>query len=175
MKKSILCLAVFLAMISCKKQETPVAEEVAQTQSITEVIENAVIYEVNIRQYSKEGTLGAFTKDIPELKKLGVKILWVMPIQPISFTKRKATGDKSIEDIQDPEERKKYLGSYYAIADYTAVHPDYGTLEDFKNLVKTAHDNGMFVILDWVANHTGWDTNGLRNIRNTTKKMQKVK
>lgn len=80
-----------------------------------------------------------------------------MPIQPISFTKRKATGDKSIEDIQDPEERKKYLGSYYAISDYTAVHPDYGTLEDFKNLVKTAHDNGMFVILDWVANHTGWD------------------
>lgn len=157
MKKSILCLAVFLAMISCKKQETPVAEEVAQTQSITEVIENAVIYEVNIRQYSKEGTLGAFTKDIPELKKLGVKILWVMPIQPISLAKRKATGDKSIEDIQDPEERKKYLGSYYAISDYTAVHPDYGTLEDFKNLVKTAHDNGMFVILDWVANHTGWD------------------
>lgn len=157
MKKSILCLAVFLAMISCKKQETPVAEEVAQTQSITEVIENAVIYEVNIRQYSKEGTLSAFTKDIPELKKLGVKILWVMPIQPISLTKRKATGDKSIEDIQAPEERKKYLGSYYAISDYTAVHPDYGTLEDFKNLVKTAHDNGMFVILDWVANHTGWD------------------
>lgn len=157
MKKSILCLAVFLAMISCKKQETPVAEEVAQTQSITEVIENAVIYEVNIRQYSNEGTLNAFTKDIPELKKLGIKILWVMPIQPISLTKRKATGDKSIEDIQAPEERKKYLGSYYAISDYTAVHPDYGTLEDFKNLVKTAHDNGMFVILDWVANHTGWD------------------
>lgn len=157
MKKSILCLAVFLAMINCKKQETSVAEDVVQTQSVTEVVENAVIYEVNIRQYSNEGTLSAFTKDIPELKKLGVKILWVMPIQPIALTKRKATGDKSIEDIQNPEERKKYLGSYYAISDYTAVHPDYGTLEDFKNLVKTAHDNGMFVILDWVANHTGWD------------------
>lgn len=120
-------------------------------------VENAVIYEVNIRQYSKEGTLAAFTKDIPTLKKLGVKILWIMPVQPISLKRRKATPDKMIEEIENLEERKKYLGSYYAIGDYTTVHPDYGTLEDFKNLVKTAHDNRIYVILDWVANHTGWD------------------
>lgn len=160
MKKSILCLAMLFAIMSCKKQETatPVEEEVAILQPYTpEAVENAVIYEANIRQYSNEGTLNAFTKDIPELKKLGVKVLWVMPVQPISMVRRKATGDKSIEDIEDLEERKKYLGSYYAISDYTAVNPDYGTLEDFKNLVKTAHDNGMYVILDWVANHTGWD------------------
>src|SRR5699024_1925249 len=118
---------------------------------------NAVIYEVNIRQYSPEGSFKAFTKDLPELKKLGVKVLWVMPIQPISMTRRKATDDKSIEDIKNPEEKEKYLGSYYAITDYTAVNEDYGSLEDFKELVNTAHDHGMLVILDWVANHTGWD------------------
>lgn len=122
-----------------------------------EQVENAVIYEVNIRQYSHEGTFEAFTNDIPELKKLGVKILWVMPVQPISIKRRKATADKSIEDIDDPEERKKYLGSNYAIADYTAVNPNFGTLEDFKTLVDTAHEQGIYVILDWVANHTGWD------------------
>jgi len=159
MRKSILCLTLLLAMASCKKQETVIVnEEIISLQPYTpEAVENAVIYEVNIRQYSNEGTLTAFAKDIPELKKLGVKVLWIMPIQPISMTKRKATGDKSVEDIQDPEERKKYLGSYYAISDYTAVNPEYGTLEDFKNLVKTAHENEMYVILDWVANHTGWD------------------
>lgn len=159
MKKSILCLAILFAVMSCKKQETATTtDEVATLQPYTpESIENAVIYEVNIRQYSNEGTFNAFAKDIPELKKLGVKVLWVMPVQPISMTRRKATGDKSIEDIEDLEERKKYLGSYYAISDYTAVNPDYGTLEDFKNMVKTAHENGMYVILDWVANHTGWD------------------
>ena len=80
-----------------------------------------------------------------------------MPIYPISMTKRKATADKSIEDITDPEEKKKYLGSWYAISDYTAVNPDMGTLQDFQALDKTAHDNGMYVILDWVANHTSWD------------------
>src|SRR5690606_36558440 len=110
MKKSILCLAVFLAIISCKKQETPIIEKVTQTQNVSEVGENAVIYEVNIRQYSNEGTLNACTKDIPELKKVGVKILWAMPRQLSSLGKRKATGDKCIEGIQDPEERKKYLG-----------------------------------------------------------------
>lgn len=159
MKKSILCLALFLALVSCKKQEPEIAKEKVTTLQpySPEMVENAVIYEVNIRQYSNEGTINAFAKDIPELKKLGVKILWIMPVQPISMTRRKATGDKSIEDIQDPEERKKYLGSYYAISDYTAINPDYGTLEDFKNMVKTAHENGMYVILDWVANHTGWD------------------
>lgn len=143
--------------VSC---QNPEIEEMPQTTLkpySPQEMENAVIYEVNIRQYSKEGTFEAFIKDIPELKKLGVKVLWVMPIQPISIKRRKATDSQAIEDIKDPEEKKKYLGSYYAITDYTAIHPDYGTLENFKNLVKTAHENGMYVILDWVANHTGWD------------------
>lgn len=120
-------------------------------------VENAVIYEANIRQYSKEGTLNAFTKDLPKLKKLGVKVLWVMPVQPISLKRRKTSNGRFIEEITDSKEREKQLGSYYALADYTSVNPDYGTLADFKKLVKTAHENGMYVILDWVANHTGWD------------------
>mgnify|MGYP000671562556 CR=1 FL=1 len=122
-----------------------------------EVLESSVIYEANIRQYSPEGTFDEFTKDIPDLKELGVKVIWLMPVYPISMKNRKATPDLSIEDIEDPEEKKKYLGSYYAISDYTAINPEFGSIEDFDELVKTAHDNGMYVILDWVANHTGWD------------------
>ncbi|MFA5620276.1 MAG: alpha-amylase family glycosyl hydrolase [Weeksellaceae bacterium] len=158
-KLIILSLAMLVLSTGCKKEITIQTDKIAMKEFTPKEAENAVIYEVNIRQYSSEGTFNAFTKDIPVLKELGVKILWLMPVQPISMTKRKATADLSIEDITDPEERKKYLGSYYAISDYDAIHPDYGTLEDFKNLVETAHDNGIYVILDWVADHTGWDHN----------------
>lgn len=120
-------------------------------------LENSVIYEVNIRQYSKEGTFEAFSKDLPVLKELGVRILWIMPVQPISLKKRKADSGKLIEEIIDPMEREKVLGSPYSIADYTAVNPEFGTIEDFKKLVEAAHQLGVFVILDWVADHTGWD------------------
>lgn len=162
MKKAVLALAGIMLLASCKNEnrQEPVAE-VEQEQSIEpvseEMMESAVIYEANIRQYSPEGTFDAFTEEIPQLKDLGVKIIWLMPVYPISEVRRKATGDLSIEDIEDPEERKKYLGSYYAISDYTDVNPNFGTKEDFRELVETAHENGMYVILDWVANHTGWD------------------
>lgn len=155
-------MALVLLATGCKddkKGAEPVAK--ADTGNIAPVsdamMESSVIYEANIRNYSQEGTFNEFTKDIPQLKKLGVKVIWLMPVYPISMKRRKATADKSIEDITDPAEKKKYLGSYYAITDYTAINPDLGTLEDFQKLVKTAHDNGMYVILDWVANHTGWD------------------
>ncbi|HKK44650.1 MAG TPA: alpha-amylase family glycosyl hydrolase [Balneolaceae bacterium] len=101
---------------------------------------NANIYEVNIRQYTPEGTFKAFQKQLPRLKKMGVKILWLMPINPI--------GEKN---------RKGPLGSYYSVKNYKAVNPNYGTMQDFKDLVKAAHDQGMKVIIDWVANHTSWD------------------
>lgn len=106
----------------------------------SKAIENAVIYEVNIRQYSPEGTFDAFTKDIPVLKKLGVKILWLMPIHPIGV-----------------ENRKEGLGSYYSVKDYRGVNPEFGKLANFQKLVKAAHKNGMYVILDWVPNHSAWD------------------
>jgi alpha-amylase len=162
--KKISILFLGLAFLSSCKNEVEVKEgeqEMQKTASIAPVsndaMESAVIYEANIRQYSPEGTFDAFTEEIPQLKDLGVKVIWLMPVYPISEVRRKATGDKSIEDIEDPEERKKYLGSYYAIADYTEVNPNFGTKEDFDELVETAHANGMYVILDWVANHTGWD------------------
>lgn len=101
---------------------------------------NAVIYEVNLRQYTEEGTLAAFAERLPQLQRLGVDILWLMPVQPI--------GQKN---------RKGKLGSYYSIQDYTAVNPEYGSMDDFKALVAQAHDLGFKVILDWVANHTAWD------------------
>ncbi|WP_207510220.1 alpha-amylase family glycosyl hydrolase [Longitalea luteola] len=101
---------------------------------------NSNIYEVNVRQYTPEGTFNAFATHLPRLKEMGVEILWFMPITPISKEKRQGT-----------------LGSYYACSDYKAINPEFGTLADFRSLVKKAHDLGLKVIIDWVANHTGWD------------------
>lgn len=100
----------------------------------------ANIYEVNIRQYTPEGTFRAFERHLPRLRRMGVDILWIMPINPISKKMRKGA-----------------LGSYYAVSDYKAINPEYGTLDDFQHLVKAAHALGFKVIVDWVANHTGWD------------------
>tara|TARA_B100000780_G_C21126999_1_gene457846 strand:- start:12690 stop:14063 length:1374 start_codon:yes stop_codon:yes gene_type:complete len=101
---------------------------------------NANIYEVNIRQYTPEGSFKSFQTHLPRLKKMGVDILWLMPIQPIGVIKRKGI-----------------LGSYYSISDYTAINPEFGTEQDFTNLVLEAHELGFKVILDWVPNHTAWD------------------
>ncbi len=148
-----------IALIGCKNPDKKDATNAAQVlKPITDAdLETAVIYEANIRQYSPQGTFNEFTKDIPQLKELGVKIIWLMPVFPVSAKKRKAKGDLMVEDIADPKERSKYLGSYYAVADYKRVNSDMGTEDDLKRLIKTAHENGMYVILDWVANHTGWD------------------
>ncbi|HMN18024.1 MAG TPA: alpha-amylase family glycosyl hydrolase [Ignavibacteriaceae bacterium] len=101
---------------------------------------NSTIYEVNIRQFSKEGTFKSFQQHLPRLKELGVDILWLMPINPIGKLNRKGT-----------------LGSYYSVKDYVDVNPEFGTKEDFKTLVDEIHNHGMHVIIDWVANHTAWD------------------
>lgn len=143
MKKTLFILSLII-LASCKTETKDIQSNENKMDSITpisnEALESAIIYEANIRQYSPEGTFSKFTEDIPKLKELGVKIIWVMPIYPISTTKSKGS-----------------LGSYYAISDYTKVNPEFGNLDDVKNLVNTAHKNGMYVILDWVANHTGWD------------------
>jgi len=159
MKKIFFLSALCFALTSgCKEAQPKIATVTKEIPPINEAsAENAVIYEANIRQYSPEGTFNAFTKDIPTLKELGVKIIWVMPINPISKIKRKAQGDLFTSDIEDPIAREKYLGSYYAVSDYKAINPEFGKLEDFKNLVKTAHENNIYVIVDWVPNHTGWD------------------
>ena len=101
---------------------------------------NAVIYEVNIRQYTPEGTFASFQKHLPRLKELGVNILWLMPINPIGEKNRKGT-----------------LGSYYSVRDYKEINPEFGDKNTFKTLVDEIHKQGMFVIVDWVANHTAWD------------------
>ncbi|WP_417556749.1 alpha-amylase family glycosyl hydrolase [Mesoflavibacter zeaxanthinifaciens] len=159
--KKIFLLVVVTMFFACKeeqKQSIATTKQEDTFKPITEEdIESGVIYEVNIRQYSPEGTFNAFTKDMPVLKDLGVKVIWVMPINPISKVKRKATDGQFTSDIEDEKERKKYLGSYYSVSDYKAINPEFGNLEDFKNLVDTAHDNGIYVIVDWVPNHTGWD------------------
>lgn len=115
----------------------------AQTKS--EVVhpawtKNATIYEANIRQHSKEGSFQKFEEYLPELKKMGVKVIWIMPVNPIGKVNRKGE-----------------LGSYYAVRDYKGVNPEFGTPADFKKLVKSIHAQGMYVIIDWVANHTAWD------------------
>ncbi len=149
---------LFLMNIACNSPEQKKNLSPSPAPRLSDsLLETAVIYEANIRQYSPQGTFRAFTRDIPVLKQLGVKILWLMPIYPISEKRRKATGDKFVNQIFDPAQRKKYLGSPYAVADYYAVNPDMGTEKDLSELIQTAHNNGMLVILDWVANHTGWD------------------
>lgn len=164
MKKLMLFVPVLILFISCKNEKKEAIQEVEAAQELNvlspinnNVLESAVIYEANIRQYSKDGSFDAFTKDIPQLKELGVKIIWLMPVFPISETKRKATGGDFAYKIEDEAEREKMLGSYYAVSNYTQINPEFGTIEDFRKLVKTAHENGIYVILDWVPNHTGWD------------------
>ena len=163
MKRFIIAALAVTMLTACKNEtsEKSVKKEDEKGKTLSpindSILGQSVIYEANIRQYSPEGTFNEFTKDIPQLKELGVKVIWLMPVYPISSVKRKAADGRFAEEIEDPKEREKILGSYYAISDYTGINPEFGTLEDFQELVKTAHGNGMYVILDWVANHTGWD------------------
>jgi alpha-amylase len=105
-----------------------------------EWVKTTNVYEVNVRQYTPEGTFTAFAASLPRLRDMGVETLWFMPVTPIAQKNKKGS-----------------LGSPYACSDYTAINPQLGTLDDFKALVKQAHDLGFKVIIDWVANHTGWD------------------
>ena len=138
MKKTLLLFLLFL--ISCNDQK-----DLSNNFNI-DILKDGVIYEANIRQYSESGKFQDFTKDIYKLKNLGVKIIWLMPIHPISKTNRKGT-----------------LGSYYSISDYKAVNPEFGNKDDLDKLIKEAHKHDMLVILDWVANHTGWDHKWIKN------------
>lgn len=101
---------------------------------------NAAIYQINLRQFTEEGTLRAAEAHLPRLKELAVDILWLMPIHPIGKKNRKGS-----------------LGSPYSVRDYLAVNPEFGELADLQHFVRAAHELGMYVILDWVANHTAWD------------------
>ena len=150
MKKSVFYsfvgLTALMSLASCGTKKQQSEEAVAERDSTyTSLVQpdwsrNAVIYEVNWRQISDEGNIDGVTKQLGRLKDLGVDILWLMPINPISEV-----------------DRKGELGSYYAVKDYTALNPELGTLDQFKTFVNTAHDLGMKVIIDWVPNHSGRD------------------
>ena len=130
MKKLLIMTLALLALAGCKK--TPSVHP--------DWTYDSVMYEVNIRQFSPEGTFAGVEAQLPRLKDLGVDILWLMPMYEIGTEGRKGT-----------------LGSYYAISDYKAVNPEFGTMEDFEHLLAAAHDLGFKVILDWVANQTAPD------------------
>ena len=130
MKKFLILSLALLALAGCKK--TPSVHP--------DWTYNSVLYEVNIRQFSPEGTFAGVEAQLPRLKDLGVDILWLMPMYEIGTEGRKGT-----------------LGSYYAISDYKAVNPEFGTMEDFEHLLAAAHGMGFKVILDWVANQTAPD------------------
>ena len=144
MKKLFFVLLVLLMAAACKKSEnnTPAQQPELPVKKSTfpERAKDMTIYEVNIRQHTPEGTFSAFQKQLPKIKEVGADILWIMPIQPIGEKNRKGT-----------------LGSYYSIRDYKSVNSEFGTLDDFKALVRDAHEMGLLVILDWVPNHTAWD------------------
>jgi glycosidase len=133
----IIACVLFIVACSSKVDKTRIP---AVKSTYPEKAKDMTIYEVNIRQHTPEGTFKAFQTHLPRLKELGVDMLWIMPVQPI--------GEKN---------RKGNLGSYYSIRDYKEVNPEFGTLNDFKNLVNEAHALGFQVILDWVPNHTSWD------------------
>lgn len=135
MKKLFLLAIISLGILSCTTQKTT-----KMSNSPSEWKHDTNIYEVNVRQYTKEGTFRAFEKEMPRLKEMGVKTLWFMPITPISQKVKKGS-----------------MGSQYAAHDYVSINPEFGNLEDFKHMVDEAHKMGFKVIIDWVANHTGWD------------------
>jgi len=139
--KALVALALLLAPLPALAQPAdPYAPESFEGVRHPDWSRKAVIYQINTRQFTPQGTFKAATRELPRLKALGVDILWVMPIHPIGVEKRKGT-----------------LGSPYSIRDYRAVNPELGTLADFKAFVDAAHASGMKVIIDWVANHSSWD------------------
>jgi glycosidase len=137
--------ALALLLSSCKTKPNQTTEQTI-AHTVPSYVLQSNIYEVNVRQYTAEGTFKAFEANLPRLKEMGAEILWFMPITPISKADRKGA-----------------LGSYYAVADYTAVNPEFGTMDDWKNLVNKAHELGFKVITDWVANHTGADNRWIKS------------
>lgn len=139
-------LFVIFFLVTCNSGKTDRMEAKSKSPAgVSEVInpewvKNAVIYEVNIRQFTPEGTFEAFAGHLPRLKSLGIEILWMMPVNPIGQINRKGE-----------------LGSYYSVKDYKRINPEFGDMDDFKSLVRQIHDMGMYVIIDWVPNHTSWD------------------
>lgn len=118
--------------------KTPERDEL--TPPLPDWANGAIVYEVFPRSFSAQGGFKGLEDRLSELRDLGVTVVWLMPIHPIGAKNRKGT-----------------LGSPYAVADFYGVNPDYGTLADFRSLVRAAHAMGLRIIIDLVANHAAWD------------------
>lgn len=142
----LLILTVILSanFIFAQQPAKDFSKETARTSP--DWVKDAVIYQIFERQYSQKGDFNSITADLDRLKNLGVNVLWLMPIHPIGKLKAKGT-----------------IGSPYAVQDFYAINPDYGTKEDFKRLIGESHKRGMKVIIDIVANHTAWDSVMMKN------------
>ena len=139
----VITILSLLAFFGCKQKA--LKKELERIPFSSEVVHpewtnNINIYEVNVRQYTEEGTFKAFQKYLPRLRELGIDVLWFMPINPIGQINRKGE-----------------LGSYYSVQDYMDVNPEFGNLDDFTELVNEAHEMGFHVLIDWVPNHSSWD------------------
>ena len=149
MKKILFASICFSLLLTACNQQKDKTNETSFTliDGHPDWIMQGNIYEVNTRQYTPEGTFKAFEKHLDRLKKMGVQTLWFMPINPISLKDRKRDSTQ--------------LGSYYAVANYKTINPEYGNMDDWKALVKHAHELGLKVIIDWVPTHSGADHNWL--------------
>jgi glycosidase len=136
-KTSLILLSLITGLLTAEPTKLYWQE---MSTALPDWVRNQVIYEINVRQYSQEGSLAAVEADLDRIKDLGVGTLWLMPIHPIGEVNRKGP-----------------LGSYYSIKDYKGINPEFGTKEDFRSFVNAAHARDMRVILDWVGNHSAWD------------------
>jgi cyclomaltodextrinase len=134
-----LLATIFFTFVSAQQSQRDFSKENARASA--DWVKDSVIYQIFERQYSNRGDFNSITNDLDRLQNLGVTVLWLMPIHPIGKLKSKGT-----------------IGSPYAVQDYYAINPDYGTKEDFKRLIAESHKRNMKVIIDIVANHTAWDS-----------------
>ena len=141
-------LALLVASSSCQSTAQQSARDVSKesARQTREWVRDAVIYEIYPRAFSSEGNFNGITSELDRLKELGITILWLMPIHPIGQEKKKGS-----------------IGSPYAVRDYYAINPAYGTKDDLKRLIAEAHQRNMKVIIDIVANHTSWDSVLMKN------------
>ncbi len=147
---AVVFLTCSFSIFQIAKNDPPTPN--SKTMKVPDWAKKATIYELNIRQLSKQGTIAKATEYLPKIKALGVDIVWVMPIYPLCETNKKC----------NPETKTECLGSHYAAYDFKAVNPKYGSSQDFKNFVTKAHGLGLKVILDFVPDHTGWDSKWMK-------------
>lgn len=143
MQKALLYLVIIFFSLnnySCRRDVSSKSSTEVKQVKHPDWTSDASIYEVNIRQFTPEGTFAALEGHLPRIKELGIEIIWLMPIHPI--------GEKN---------RKGSLGSYYSVKDYYGINPEFGDSASFRSFVKRAHLEGLKVIIDWVANHSAWD------------------